>query len=207
MLARYDEVKMTAGFRTICFKDMLARLSLVLFLGACVPESVHPLSDPERAKVDTRLTGLWSAIQDEEEVFLHFVPRRDGWTEVVAISYRDDRSAGDWMVFRMFPSKIDNKNYMNLLFIAEPDKWENSKRFLMARYSISPVDVLSVWVMKSKSAARAVEAGLPGRVKKGRYTDDVVITASPAEWQAFMRKVGNEELFSELFGSFKRMPH
>ncbi|MEE8516848.1 MAG: hypothetical protein V3T02_09450, partial [Alphaproteobacteria bacterium] len=77
---------------------VLAEWGLVLALAACVPETVHPLADPAQAKVDSRLIGLWSARIDNEDVFLHFIPRSDGWTEIVTVSYRNNREAGDWSV-------------------------------------------------------------------------------------------------------------
>ena len=72
---------------------LVAGWCLALILSACVPESVHPLSDPTQAKVDVRLVGLWSARMDKEDAFLHFIPRSDGWTEIVMVSYRNGREA------------------------------------------------------------------------------------------------------------------
>ena len=56
---------------------LVAGWCLAPIVSACMPESVHPLSDPAQANVDARLVGLWSARKDNEDALLHFIPRSD----------------------------------------------------------------------------------------------------------------------------------
>lgn len=185
--------------------SLVARCCLALILSACVPESVHPLSDPEQAKVDARLVGLWSARMDGEDAFLHFIPRSDGWTEIVMVSYRNDREAGEWLVFRMFASRIDGRDYMNVRFIAEAGEKSASKRFFLARYQLSQDDALTIWSMSEPAVESAIKAGLKGSVKKGQFDDDIVIEAEAAELAEFLRRGNIEALFGNKIGPFRRI--
>ena len=196
---------MKAMVRAKLIAILVAEWCLVLVLSACLPESIHPLSDPAQAKVDARLVGLWSARKDNEDALLHFIPRPDGWTEIVMVSYRNDREAGEWSVFRMFPSRIDGRDYMNVQFIAEAAERSKSKRFLLARYHLSQDDALTIWSMSGPSAVFAIKAGLKGSVRKGQFGDDILIEAKPAELAEYLRRSDIEELFDNSVGPFRRI--
>ena len=184
---------------------LVAGWCLTLILSACVPESVHPLSDPAQAKVDVRLVGLWSARKDNEDAFLHFIPRSDGWTEIVMVSYRNGREAGEWSAFRMFPSRIDGRDYMNVRFIAETAERAESKRFVLARYHLSRDDVLSIWSMSGPAGRSAIEAGLEGSIRKSAFGDDILIEAKSEDLAEFLRGSDIEELFDNMVGPFRRI--
>lgn len=191
--------------KTKSITGLLSVLFLALVLAGCVPESVHPLSDPAQAKVDSRLIGLWSARIDNEDAILHFVPRSDGWTEIVMVTYRNQREDGEWSVFRMFPSRIGGKNYMNVRFIAEAAERAPSKRFHLARYRLSQDGALTVWSMSAPAGRSAIKAGLKGSIRKARFGDDIVIEAKPAELAEFLRGTDTEKLFSNRIGPFRRI--
>jgi hypothetical protein len=185
----------------------LAAWGLVLALAACVPETVHPLADPAQAKADSRLAGLWLTRIDNEEMFLHFIPRSDGWTEIVSVSYRNDHEGGEWTVFRMFPSRIDGRDYMNVRFIAEAEERSTSKRFYLARYQLDQDGALTLWSMKRKPAIAAIEGGLPGSVKKGRFVDEIIIKANTAELVEYLRQADVKALFGHKIAVFRRVRH
>ena len=184
---------------------LVAGWCLTLILSACVPESVHPLSDPAQAKVDVRLAGLWLARKDNEDALIHFIPRSDGWTEIVMVSYRNGREAGDWSVFRMFPSRIDGRDYMNVRFIAEAAERANSENFVLARYHLSRDDVLSIWSMSGPAGRSAIEAGLEGSIRKSAFGDDILIEAKSEDLAEFLRGSDIEELFDNMVGPFRRI--
>lgn len=184
---------------------LVAGWCLALILTACIPESVHPLSDSAQAKVDVRLVGLWSARIDNEDAFLHFIPRSDGWTEIVMVSYRRGREAGEWFVLRMFPSRIDGRVYMNLHFIAEAAERVASKRFLLARYHLARDGALTVWSMSGSASLSAIEAGLKGSVGRSPLGDNILIEANPAELVKFLRRSDIEKLFDNRIGPFRRV--
>lgn len=184
---------------------LVAGWCLTLILSACVPESVHPLSDPAQAKVDVRLVGLWSARKDDGDAFLHFITRSDGWTEIVMVSYRNGREAGDWSVFRMFPSRIDGRDYMNVRFIAEAAERANSENFVLARYHLSRDDALSIWSISESAGHTAIKAGLEGSVRKALFGDDILFEAKSEDLAEFLRSSNIEELFDNMIGPFRRI--
>lgn len=199
------EIIMKTGMaKTRHLVKYLAAWSLVLILAACVPETVHPLSDPAQAKADSRLAGLWSIRIENEDMFLHFIPRSDGWTEIVSVSYRNNREAGDWTVFRMFPTRIDGRDYMNVRFIAEAEERSKSKRFYLARYQLAQDGALTLWSMGRKPAIAAIKAGLRGTVKKGSFVDEVIVKANTAALVEYLHRADVENLFGHKIGVFRR---
>jgi len=184
---------------------VVAGWCLAFLVSACVPESLHPLSDPARAKVDARLVGLWASQKDNGDVLLHFIPRSDGWMEIVMVSYRNGRTAGRWSVFRMFPSHIDGRDYMNLRFVAEATELATSKRFTLIRYRLSRDGALTAWSMSEAATRSAIKAGLKGSVGEGRFGDDVLIEAKGAELAALLRRGNVEKLFDNKAGPFRRI--
>ena len=179
---------------------------LLLVLGACVPEAIHPLSDVADAKVDQRLAGPWFAHIDGEDVHAHFVPQSDGWTAIVTVSYRKSGDNGDWMVFRMVPARIGNGDYMSVQFVAQDGEPEPQKTYFPIHYRLSAEGVLGVWRMSDETAMAAIEGGLPGSVKKGRWTNTTVVTATTAQWAAFLKDADPEQLFPVKIGGFRHPP-
>lgn len=196
-------VKIMAKSKRIAL--LAARWCVALVLSACVPEFVHPLSDPALATVDARLTGLWSAHIDDEDAFLHFIPRSDGWMEIVMVSYRNNREAGAWSVFRMFPSHLDGRDYMNVRFVAEAVEIATSKHFVLTRYHLSQDDALTIWSMTEQSAHAAIRAGLKGSVREGRFGNDILIEGKGPELAAFLHSRDVEKLFDNKAGPFRRI--
>ncbi len=187
-------------------KGLVAGLVLVLVLGACVPEAVHPLADIEDAKADPRLTGAWFAHIDGEDVHAHFVPQSDGWTAIVTVSYRKSGDSGEWIVFRMVPARIGNADYMSVQFVAQDGEPEKQKTYFPVRYRLSADGVLIVSRMSDETAMAAIEAGLPGSVKKGKWINTTVVTATTAQWAEFLKDSNPDRLFPVEIGGFRRPP-
>ena len=121
------------------------------------------------------------------------------------VSYRNGREAGDWSIFRMFPSRIDGRDYMNVRFIAETAERAESKRFVLARYHLSRDDVLSIWSMSGPAGRSAIEAGLEGSIRKSAFGDDILIEAKSEDLAEFLRGSDIEELFDNMVGPFRRI--
>jgi len=179
---------------------------LLLMLGACVPEAVHPLSDVEDAKPDPRLTGPWFAHIDGEDVHIHFVPQSDGWTAIVTVSYRKPGDSGEWMVFRMVPARIGDGDYMSAQFVAQNGEPEKQTTYFPLRYRLSADGSLRVWRMSDETAMAAIEGGLPGSVTKGKWTNTIMVTATTAQWAAFLKTADPDRLFPVEIGGFRRPP-
>ena len=141
---------------------------LMLVLGACVPESRHPLSDPETSMIDQRLVGLWAGRIGDADAYVHFLPAGDNEMEIIAVSQAGDGRAS-WSVFSMFSSRIGDEWYMNVKgLLDDGEPWESGGGNLyLCRYRISAEGELSVWILNAKAAMAAIEGGLAGSVEKG----------------------------------------
>lgn len=178
-----------------------------MFLAACGAVSVHPLSDPEKAVNDQRLSGLWTAKIDNELVFAHFVNKDESTTEIVTVSSRENGN-GDWTVFSMFPSRIGGESYMNVRLVIHNGEaaGDDEKSYGLVRYRISKDGVLKVWRMSEKKLIEDIESGkLKGEVKKGSWVNDVIITAPTDQLARYVRNSDPKRLFDELIGSLRRI--
>lgn len=194
---------------SLSLMERLARLFAVLWfllgLAACMPQAKYPLSDASQASVDTRLVGLWSSRFGDEDVFAHVLPRDDGLTDIVSVSYRRGDTAGDWIVFRMFPTHIGGRDYMNLRLVANADDDDLPQRYFLFRYSFSSDGALTVWGVPNEAAAAAIGKGLRGTVNEGQWDDEIVIEASSEELAAYLLTADADDLFDGRIGVFRRV--
>lgn len=121
------------------------------------------------------------------------------------VSYRNNRAAGEWSVFRMFPSRLDGRDYMNARFVAEAAELATSKRFVLVRYHLSRDGALTIWSMSEQAAQSAIKAGLKGSVGKGAFGRDTLIEAKTSDLVAFLRRSDVEKLFDNKIGPFRRI--
>ena len=186
---------------TIC-----AVLFVSVFFAACGTVSVHPLSDPEKAVNDERLTGLWIAKIEKEIVFAHFLLKGESTTEIITVSTKGS-GKGDWPVFNMFPSRIGGESYMNVKLVVHNGKApdDREKNYGLVRYRISIDGVLTVWRLNEKAIIEDIEGGkVEGEVKRGRWVNKAKITASTNQLAQYVRNSDQERLFGELIGSFRK---
>jgi hypothetical protein len=181
-------------------------LALLLGLVACVPESRHPLSDPETATIDERLVGLWAGRFGEANAYLHFLPRSEGEMEIIAVSRGVEGESG-WSVFTTVSGAIGETWYMSVKGrLDDGEPWrEGGGGFFLCRYRISAEGELLVWMLGAEAAVAAIAGGLGGRVEKGRFFDDIEITASTAELAAYLATADPKKLFTDPIGSFRRV--
>lgn len=181
-------------------------LAFLLGQGACVPESRHPLSEPESSVIDQRLVGLWVGRFGDANAYLHFVPKSENEMAIIAVSRGAEGVAG-WSVFTMVSGAIGETWYMSVKGrLDDGEPWrEGGGGFFLCRYRISAQGELSLWLLEAEAAAAAIAGGLRGRVEKGRFFDDIEITAATAELAAYVAAADPETLFSDPIGSFRRL--
>jgi len=192
------------------------RRALVLFvvlaaLAACIPESRHPLSPVEQARADTRLAGLWSGrlIESELDVLVQFVPRGSGMTDILLIAdvSPDNTADAGWSAYRMFPSRLGGRDFMNIRLLSNDGKpaGEEGENYLLCRYRFEADGRLGVWRLSQEAAKSAVENGkLAGEIREG-LTTDVVLTAPGADLADFFAGDAGESYFATPVGSFTRV--
>ncbi len=149
-------------------------LALLVAQGACVPESRHPLTEPESSVIDQRLVGLWVGRFGDANAYLHFVPKSEHEMAIIAVSRGVEGVAG-WSVFTMVSGAIGETWYMSVKGrLDDGEPWREG-------------------------------GGLGGKVEKGRFFDDIEITAATAELAAYVAAADPETLFSDPIGSFRRL--
>lgn len=176
---------------------LLALLTL-LFLSACFPTAVNPLTEPDKAKTDDRLTGTWRCDQAKEVVFwfISAPSPLDMPTGVVELSMvrvgpdghvtaREDR-------LTLFASKIGDHSYLNMTLPQLAAKQTDSS-YLFFRYLVQG-DRLIVHRMASEPIRKAIQAGtLKGELRGSLIT----INDSTENLNRFVKKGNATELFPE----------
>ena len=181
-------------------------LLLGLFLPACVPESMNPLSDPASATVDKRLLGVWigKMAGEEADQYIHFVEAENSITEVVLVSHQEKREAGV-AFYKMHPTTIGKARYMNVKPYV-PENFKNSdlaeeiksQGYIFARYTISGQGILNIRILMDKKVREAVKKQqLKGKIVKGE--GDVTITDTSAHIIKFLNAAHQDDIFESMF--------
>ena len=174
-------------------------------LAGCLPTSKNPLSDPADAVADTRLEGVWYGKSGEDTVFLHFVPDEAGSMDIVEVDHEKSGGAHT-LTYTMFPTVIGDEHYMNIR-----EKSGTEKPYYFARYTLSKSGTLTLWLMSEKPVAKSVKAGkLAGKITvknegESNESRDITLTASTENLAAYVRKSDPDVLFTEKFGTFKKV--
>jgi len=195
--------------------DTLKKFLWVILVGLCVAscdpaESLNPLSDPRKAKTDTRLAGVWKGTGDMEEIYLHMIAKGSSSMEVVVVSH-DALGKFQMIPYEMFTTTLAGKHYMNLKNAAQAKFDHNKirmklgKQYVFTRYEFSQGGNLHLWWMDEEPVAEAIGAGkLRGKVLEGEDGKHAIITASTKKLAKFVQKADHTKLFPK-FGSFIRM--
>lgn len=175
-------------------------LVFTALLASCVPESLHPISEPDKAVIDNRLTGTWTAKMEDELVFIHFLPKSEGIMEIVVVPPRYDE---DRFALYMFPTHIGKHSYMNLKFVVQSNEPcpEEPDNYYLYRYRISKDGKLTIWGLTESAVIAAIKSGLRGEGRIGL----VDITADTNELSEYIKKSNPEQMFGDLVGEFYRL--
>ncbi len=177
----------------------------LLGLAGCLPVSKNPLSAPEDATADARLAGVWYGKSGEDTVYLHFVAGKAAAMDAVEVDHGGNGDAHA-TIYTVFPTVIEGGHYLNIR-----DKKATDKLYYLARYHMGKSGEMSIWLMSEKAAARAIKAEkLTGKIKtknlpSGSLDRDITLTSSTEELAAYVRKGDPELIFSEKFGTFKKL--
>lgn len=185
-----------------------------VFLAGCV-DSTKPLVDPQKAKPDKQLLGLWRHVgQDGQVSFYHIGQAGDeqpeGVFRVVGVTHREGQLAPPAEML-LFTAQVGGKSYLNVAElkpgVAEKIKekgWEAVEGYFIWRYQIEG-DRLTVWAMDNEAKRRVVEAGkLKGEVSTGRFRF-VKFTDAPENLARFLSEAG-DSLFTNDPVRLERVP-
>lgn len=106
----------------------VALLGLTLVLSACPPTFVHPLSNPQTAKLDSRMVGIWDAGSSTVTVAAN-----GNNIDIMIVEDKGDAKGLGVTGFNGFASVVGGRTYLNL----------RSKRWLAG----DQVDLGSEWTI------------------------------------------------------------
>lgn len=183
-------------------------LGLVSFaLSGCLVTSVNPITPLEQGVMDERILGTWVA-EDEaegEKGYLHI--RRVGSTRQLEVSMetvRADGSSESELIFAHV-SRLGKDYYVS---VKSQEGESGPEVFMFVKYVITDDGALRVALMNQEPVEQAVGEGrLAGEIKRGKWTTDVLLTASSSQLAAFI-EANDGVLFTE-FESHRRVetPH
>lgn len=179
----------------------------LLFLSACFPTATNPLSEPEKAKPDERLSGIWRCEQEKEVIFWFIAEpsslnAQPGVVELTVLHVgpdgrvfqRDDRLS-------LFASRIGDHSYLNMTAPRQVAK-ESEAGYLLFRYVVQG-DQLTANRMADAPIRKAIEQkAIKGEIRGAT----VVIDDTTDNLHRFVKKSNAAELFPDAGKLvFKRM--
>lgn len=172
-----------------------AALALVA-LAACVVESTHPLSPPNKAALDKALLGAWvSEERDGDRLKAQFEVKSGG---VMTITLTGDAKEKQMV----FEGHVTRLGALGLLNVRELEDGQASE-WMFFRYVVTG-DTLEVWELREEVVGRAIEKGaLKGTRKTDQYSSTVRLTDTPEALTGFIKKQKPDELFKS-FATFTR---
>lgn len=188
--------------RTIQMTGLVATLAILV---SCAPsESVNPLSDPNGAKADARLEGLWAGQDDDGETnFFHFSHKEDGTADLVLVIPNDKDGAGV-LHYELFTTVLDGSSYMNLRAKSSPDPlnapYTIAPVYIFAKYELDKDAALTIWYMDDELVRKAIDSDLLDGTTEGK----VRTSATTDKLAAFVRSADPAKLFVQL-GTYRKL--
>lgn len=175
----------------------LAGLLVVLVLGGCLVETEHALADPDPNAMDARLVGTWYRSEKGEVSLLSIAPdaeRPNAYRAVFAGIKAGGAKPAEYVEYRVWVTRVKDRPYLNVRRIGG-DAVERPG-FTITAYDLGADGSLAIRLMSTRPVIAAIEAGrLKGRVKKGEYSNEVMLTSPGAEIAAFIAGANRDELF------------
>ncbi len=203
------------GYRITGWPTRFSLLLVALLLSSCSRVRVtSPLSDPDKAKPDEQLCGVWKAVPSNKEVeesgdyflFIGKVGRGDvpaGIMKGVGIGIDSKKIVGDMPLY-FFTTSIGDNNYASLFEKAVFDQtkfptWNkrNIKEFALYKYKVEG-DKLMVWWEKNDDAVEAAvrKGELKGMIEE-KGSPKVITLTNGEDLSRFLAKGGDKLFFLE----------
>lgn len=196
------------------FTKSPARLSLLLLpllLSSCGRVRViSPLSDPEKAKPDERLCGMWKPEKKDDEaseiafLFIGKVGLQNspaGIMKAMAMELDKNNNIRDLSLY-FFTTSAADERYANLFGedVVNPDKspvWnkKNMRSFLLYKYKIED-HKLTIWHIDDDAVEVAVRKGqVKGKIEEGNTT--TVTLTDGEDLLRYLKAGGDKKLFED----------
>jgi hypothetical protein len=168
-----------------------------LFVFGCTPLSEFPLSQPGEYEPDQRLVGIWLFKADEKESYFHFSKERNGWSDMVVVSY-DRQGKVSYAIFNVFTTPIQSQRYMNINIVnLGMASMEDVPSYILAKYEIIENDKLYIQLLSPDEVAQSIGDGvLQGEIKDIK-DNEIYITDSSENLIKFIESSDMDKLFSQ----------
>lgn len=180
-------------------RHVLAGLALAAatVLAGCLAESEHPIAPADPAKNDARLWGSWLSEEEDGYIVAHVFATEAG-TLRVAVAEHGVEGLGDVESYDVHVTNLPSGDYLNILVTG------SETGYLVGKYQFDGIDKVTAWFPDNAVLEQAVkDKKLAGTITVEGGLNDVRITATSQEWQAFLAKAP-----AEFFGeptSFERI--
>jgi hypothetical protein len=190
-------------------------LTVCLFLIGC-DEAKHPLSDPNTAKPDKRLLGVWRWEGPNKEVGYYHVGRAGdkfpaAMLRIVEIKH-DQGKLEPPEEYLAFPTQLDGKSYLNVILdgtqkvvqTLDAKGWRPDAvpSYTFLKYQLDG-GKLVVWLIDEEAKERAIRSGKVKGVteanKPARFTD------TPENVARFVAQAGDSLLNLDDPAHFRRI--
>ncbi|HUO97295.1 MAG TPA: hypothetical protein VMU01_01420 [Rhizomicrobium sp.] len=179
-------------------------VACALMLAGCLPvTSKSPVGTTAGLGADGALFGTWkghSADSDnKDDGYFHFMKAKDGSLTVAVVMAKGSDDDG-WTIFNAHTAALGPNRYLNAVETFDKDAPAEGdlKNASIPLLYVVKGRTLTLYLIDEDKAKEAVKAGkIKGEVEPGDM-GDVVITAEPAELDAFMARPEAKDLFKVM---------
>jgi hypothetical protein len=199
--------------------SLFALAGVCLLMASCV-DSKEPISDPQKAKVDPALSGVWRITDTNGNVVYYHIGRAggklpEGFLRTITASHEKNGAlSGPGKLFA-FSSEIGKSRFINLPIVAGEnfDKLEHSgwdaklaEGYFLAKYEVQG-DTLTVWGFDKNAKRQAIEAGkIKGTIEKTKDGGErIYFTDTSENIAALLASPDGEKLFAKEPLRYKRV--
>lgn len=183
----------------------LAGLAFLAAFAGCVPESEHPLGNPQSAQQDVQLHGLWVADRsDGETLYVHIGAEPDkglaagaapeaGLMRLWTFGHTTENGRiGNPTGMRFFVSQVGDANYANIVLPLDEKDTGTPRGWWFIKYQVDNA-ALTTWTMDFEAVGKLIETGkVRGTVERDSQGSlkRALITAPSEEVEAFVKANG-----------------
>jgi len=186
----------------------------LLGLAGCIPESQHPLGDPQGSVQDAALHGVWTLNSPNGDVqYLHIAaepekPLRAGSAAPEPGAMRSwlithsakNRQVSNPFGVRFFTSQVGDGTYANVLlpFEGDPEQAVKPQTYWLIKYRVEG-NTLEVISCDLQGVASIIDSGLLHGtvVREAGQLKAVTLSDSTEDLGRYLREQGSDKLFPE----------
>ena len=190
-------------------------VAVCLLLASC-EDSNSPLSDPEKATPEAKLSGIWRGRAKNGDVTYYHVGRAggklpEGVMRVVGLTHsKDGKLRRPALEMLAFSTRIDDNSYLNVTILSSEQAASLSKSgwragavkvYWIIKYQLQG-DTLVLQFMDRDAKRQAIEAGKIKGIVEGHKA---VITETTEGFRRFIAAGDGKDLFSKKVVKLERV--